>query len=89
MSILCVNLDKVNLDDDKNFPKMIPKLFFMSPLAWCNKFEKRKAFKNMYKQRINTCSVASNKMVGLVVVRREEKKKWMQFLLIKLGGIKS
>ena len=30
MSILCVNLDKVNLDDDKNFPKMIPKLFFMS-----------------------------------------------------------
>ena len=30
MSSLCVNLDKVNLDDDKNFPKMIPKLFFMS-----------------------------------------------------------
>ena len=34
------------------------------------KLEKHKAFKKRYKQRINACSLASNKIVVLVLTRR-------------------
>ena len=37
-----------------------------------NKYKQCKAYTKIYKQRINACSMASYKMVGLVHTRRPE-----------------
>ena len=39
-------------------------------LSWHSKFEKRKALEKDIIYRINACSMASNKMVRLVLVKR-------------------
>ena len=46
MSILVVDLDKFNLDDDNNFYEDNPEtIIHVKLLAWHNKFEKHKALK--------------------------------------------
>ena len=46
--ILSIDLDKINLDDDKNFYKDDPEtITHVRLLTWHNKFEKRKALKNI------------------------------------------
>ena len=59
-----INLDDVNFDEDD--PETIIHIRLM---AWHNKPKQCKAFEK-HKQRINTCSKASNKIVELVLVRR-------------------
>ena len=69
MSILSVDLNIINLDED-NFLKMILKLSFMSD-SWLATINlTMQSILKIYKQRINACSMASNKMVRLVHVRR-------------------
>ena len=69
MGILGVDLDRINLDNDDNFDEYDPDtIVHVRLLAWHSKFEEHKAPKKDL--RINACSVASNKMVGLVLVRR-------------------
>ena len=59
MGVFSVDLDKINLDDDKNFDKDHPETaVHFRLLAWSNKFEKRKALKKRYKERINASSMA-------------------------------
>ena len=60
-----INLDDVNFDEDK--PEAIIQVKLM---PWRNRFKQRRAFKKINKQRINVCSMASNKMVGLPRARR-------------------
>ena len=44
--ILAVDLDKINIHNDKNFDENDPDTFIhVRLLAWCNKFKKRKALK--------------------------------------------
>ena len=44
IGILGIDLDKINLDDDNNFYEDGPDTtIYVRLLAWCNKFEKRKA----------------------------------------------
>ena len=46
MSILGVDLYNINLDDDDNIDEDDPETIIHGKLlAWCNKFEKRKALK--------------------------------------------
>ena len=46
MDILCVGLDKINLDDVNNFDENDPEIIIhLRFLALSNKFEKRKALK--------------------------------------------
>ena len=46
MGVFSVDLDKINLDDDKNFDKDHPETtVHFRLLAWSNKFEKCKALK--------------------------------------------
>ena len=46
MGILGVDLYNINLDDDNNFYEDDPETIIHAKLlAWCNKFEKRKALK--------------------------------------------
>ena len=68
IGILSVDLDKTNLNDvsiDEDNPETIS---HVSLLAWRNKFEKHKALKKRYKQKINVCSMTSYKMAGSVLV---------------------
>ena len=70
IGILSVDLDKTNLNDvnfDEDNPETISHVRL---LAWRNKFEKHKALKKRYKQKINVCSMASYKMAGSVLVQR-------------------
>ena len=48
---------------------MILKPLFMLDIAWCSRFKKRKAYKKN-KEKVNVCTIAPNKMVGFVHVRR-------------------
>ena len=46
MCIVGVDLDKINLDNDNNFDEDDPEtIIYLRLLAWCYKFEKRKALK--------------------------------------------
>ena len=66
--IICIDLNKVDLDDvdfDEGDPETI---IYITHLAWRNKFEKRKA--KRYEQRFNAFNIASYKMLGLVLARR-------------------
>ena len=68
IGILSVDLDKTNLNDvsiDEDNPETISHVRL---LAWRNKFEKHKALKKRYKQKINVCSMTSYKMAGSVFV---------------------
>ena len=69
MGILNTDLNSNNLDDtnyDEDDPNTI---ILIRHLVWHIKFEKQKTLKKI-KSRINVCSVASQKMMGLVRVRR-------------------
>ena len=71
MSVLSVDFDKTNLDDDDTFYKCnLKSINHVRLLAWRNKFEKEKVSKKIYKPRINAYSVASNKMLEVMHVRR-------------------
>ena len=63
MGVFSVDLDKINLDDNKSFDKDHPETaVHIRLLAWSNKFEKRKALKKRYKERINASSMAFYKI---------------------------
>ena len=73
MGILIADLNYINLDDvnfDEDEPEAIIQVKLM---PWRNRFKQRRAFKKINKQRINVCSMASNKMVGLPHARRWEE----------------
>ena len=74
MGILSVNLNDIKLDDANCYeddPKII---IHIRHLVWHNKFKQRETFlKN--KKGINVCSVAFNKMVALVNIKRCKKRK--------------
>ena len=80
-SILSVNLNNINLHNINNinfhFDEDVSEtIIHVRVMAWRNRFNQRKAFKKRYKQIINACSMASNKMVGLVHIRiREERNR--------------
>ena len=53
-------------DGDKSYPQL-----FLEE-ALCDEKTQPKACRQRYKQKINVCSMSSNKMVVLVVTRRRE-----------------
>ena len=65
MSLNSINLDDTNFNEDD--PNTI---IYIRLLAWHNKLKQRKISKKINKRRIKDCSMVSNKMVGLVHVRR-------------------
>ena len=42
-------------------------------LAWHINFEKHETFKERFKRKIIVCSMASKRMVGLVLARKRDK----------------
>ena len=78
MGILGVNVDKTNLDDNKNLFEDHPDTIHVRLLPWCNKFEKHKSCKKDM-QRIKDCSMAFNKMAEMVLARRWEKRNRTNF----------
>ena len=77
--ILAVDLDKINLDNDKKFDEDDPDtVIHVRPLAWHSKFEKCKALKKD-ECRVNAISVVSQKIVEFFHVRRREKRNRTNF----------
>ena len=75
MNILSVDFDKINLDDVDFYEDDPEALIHVRLLTWHNKFEKQKACKkDKKKQIINACSMTSNKMVGLAITSKTEKR---------------
>ena len=66
--ILLLTTNKFSLDDG-NFDDVDSEIIIHIRLMACKQRKQRKACKKRDKQRINACSMASNKMVGLVHVR--------------------
>lgn len=52
-------------------------------MVWHNKLKQKKAFKKIYKQRINDFNMTFNSGIGACCKMR--KKEWNQLLLIRLG----
>lgn len=74
--ILCVNLNNINLDY-ANFSEDDPKnIIHFWLLALHYRSKQHKASKKEVKNKINTCSLTSNKMVGSLHVRRWGNKKF-------------
>ena len=70
-----IALDNINLDGD-HFGYCDPETINdVIPVAWRNKYKQRKASKKD-RWRITAPSMASNKMVGLVPVRKWKKRNW-------------
>ena len=70
MGLNTVYLNNINFDDEK-FDKDDPETVIHVRLkTWCNSYRQRKACKKDIKKKFNTCSKTSNKMVGLMHVRR-------------------
>ena len=77
--ILAVDLDKINLDNDKKFDEDDPDtVIHVRRLAWHSKFEKCKALKKD-ECRVNAISVVSQKIVEFFHVRRREKRNRTNF----------
>ena len=70
------NVNHNNVTDDDNFhddddDDDTETIIHVRDMAWCNRFKQYKACKKeMIKELINACSMASNKMVELVHVIR-------------------
>ena len=77
MGILVADFDKISLDDDTNYDEEDMKLLFTSEFGVINLKNAKHLEKVIW--RINACSVASNKMVGLVFVRIWEKRSGANF----------
>ena len=74
MGIVGVDLEKINIGYHNNFYEDNPEtLIHVRLLAWRNKFEKRKPFKK-YNQRINACSMASNKWWDWCMSKDDKKR---------------
>ena len=92
MGILCVDVDKINLDNADFYEEDPETNIHIRHLAWRNKFEKCKVYKeDLSNELILETWLASNKMVGLVVARRWEKRNrtnfcWQSWCMIKWGG---
>ena len=79
MGILSIDLDKINLDDDNNFDEDDPDTIIHARLlAWHVKFEKHKALKRM------PVAWHPTRWWDWCLPEDEEKKKEIQFLLIRL-----
>ena len=72
--IINIDLDKINLDGVNFYENDAETIIHARLLSWCNKLEKCKAHKKRIKQRKNSRSIASYKMVGLVLARREKSR---------------
>ena len=58
--ILTVDLNKINLDNNKNFDEDdLDTVIYVRHLAWRRNFQKRKALQKKDKQRVNCSSLAS------------------------------
>ena len=80
MGVLCVDVDKINLDNADFYEKDPETNIHIRHLAWSNKFEKCKVYKeDLSNELILETWLASNKMVGLVVARRWEKRNRTNF----------
>ena len=72
IGILCVNIN-INPDDVNSYEDDPKTIIHVRLFASHNKLQQHKAFKKEIR-KINACSMVSNKMVGLVHVRRWGKK---------------
>ena len=75
MGNLSVDLNNINLDDVKFDEDDPENIIHVRLVAWRNRYKQRRAYrKDIGKQIINACSMASNKMVGLMHARGWKKR---------------
>ena len=70
VGIISEDLSNINLDDVKFYEDDPETIIYVRLMDWRNRFKKRKVFKKRFKQRTNTYSITSYKMVRLVSARR-------------------